>query len=795
MPRETGEKENRRGTRGPSRGRRLGRNPDRDDVNAESARGTLSRFRTRKNGGLVRREMDQSAETPTRPEAAEDIPGRNEPTPRPYSKDDRRREAPGAARRRPRLLFEKEEMDPALTVSEKASAAKKRRMEAAAKPVPKSDPAKTHGAEKPTDGAKPKKKQPLLFEDGVKPKRASHKGPSGARPADAAGGVALTHAHRKIHEAEDGNVGVEAAHKGELMAEGGLRLARRYRRDTPQRRTLRLEHRQKMHRSDASPRKTMAWDTKKDGAGLYRAAQKRKIKRGYAKAVRDAKKNAGRARKAGGAVKKVTRGIATSVRSHPVVFLVIGLIALLVIILMAAFSSCSNMASGAFGAFAPSSYLAPDSDIEEAELSYTEWETDIQIDVARAEATHPGYDEYRYSVDDIGHDPYSLMAYLTAVYNDFLYPYIEPALRDIFGQQYALAYTPVTEIRYRTVVRTNPETGESYYEVEAYEWHILNVTLTARSFSDVVAPQMDADQLQRYAVIRAIKGNRQYVGSPFPFNWLPYVSDGYGWRTSPASGGKDCHKGVDIAVGVGTEILAAHDGVVTLAGNSGGYGLTVIVDGVTDDGGSLTTKYAHCSQILVSAGQTVKAGDAIAKVGSTGNAAGPRLHFEVLVDGRNLNPLYFAFTNDDGSSYVPPGTPGGAEIPPYPGEPMDDERANAMIEEAKKHLGKPYVFGASGPDKFDCSGFVCYVINHSGVGNVGRTSAQGLYNLCTPVSRADARPGDLIFFTGTYDSGHPVTHIGIYIGNGQMIHAGKPVQYASIDTAYFKQHFYAFGRL
>jgi cell wall-associated NlpC family hydrolase len=126
---------------------------------------------------------------------------------------------------------------------------------------------------------------------------------------------------------------------------------------------------------------------------------------------------------------------------------------------------------------------------------------------------------------------------------------------------------------------------------------------------------------------------------------------------------------------------------------------------------------------------------------------------------------------------------------------MDDARFAAMMEEAQKHLGKPYVFGASGPDKFDCSGFVCYVLNHSGVASVGRTNAQGIYNKCTPVSPENARPGDLIFFSGTYSTPNNCTHVGIYIGNGQMIHAGKPVRYSSLDQQYWQDHFFAFARI
>lgn len=132
---------------------------------------------------------------------------------------------------------------------------------------------------------------------------------------------------------------------------------------------------------------------------------------------------------------------------------------------------------------------------------------------------------------------------------------------------------------------------------------------------------------------------------------------------------------------------------------------------------------------------------------------------------------------------------------PKPSNHSSSSGFAALIAEAEKHLGQPYVFGASGPSSFDCSGFVSYVFTHSGVANVSRTSAQGLYDECQKISVSEARPGDLVFFTGTYNSGSTVTHVGIYVGSNTMIHAGDPIQYTSIDTSYYRQHFYAFGRL
>ena len=125
---------------------------------------------------------------------------------------------------------------------------------------------------------------------------------------------------------------------------------------------------------------------------------------------------------------------------------------------------------------------------------------------------------------------------------------------------------------------------------------------------------------------------------------------------------------------------------------------------------------------------------------------------------------------------------------------LSDETFATLIEEAEKYLNYPYVWGGSNPStSFDCSGFVSYVLTNSGLVNTGRLGAQGLYNVCTPVSRANAKPGDLVFFTGTYDT-PGVSHVGIYVGDGVMLHCGDPIQYSSINTSYWQSHFYAFGR-
>ena len=129
-------------------------------------------------------------------------------------------------------------------------------------------------------------------------------------------------------------------------------------------------------------------------------------------------------------------------------------------------------------------------------------------------------------------------------------------------------------------------------------------------------------------------------------------------------------------------------------------------------------------------------------------------------------------------------------------EAYSDATFAQLMREAEKYIGFPYVWGGSTPStSFDCSGFVCWAYTHSGVYNLPRTTAQGIYNQCAPISRSEAKPGDLVFFTRTYVSSSPVTHIGIYVGDGLMLHCGDPIKYASIDTDYWTSKFYGFGRL
>ena len=164
-------------------------------------------------------------------------------------------------------------------------------------------------------------------------------------------------------------------------------------------------------------------------------------------------------------------------------------------------------------------------------------------------------------------------------------------------------------------------------------------------------------------------------------------------------------------------------------------------------------------------------------------------HYETLVASKGNMELVFGNGSGNLSEIV--------NNPDFgnPGIEFDDASVRAIVAEAEKHLGKRYVFGANGPNNFDCSSFVCWTYTQSGIKNMPRTTAWGIYkNYCNPVSPSDAKAGDIIFFKNTYNSGDPISHVGIYVGGGYMIHAGDPIKYARIDTKYWKDHFYSFGR-
>jgi murein DD-endopeptidase MepM/ murein hydrolase activator NlpD len=377
--------------------------------------------------------------------------------------------------------------------------------------------------------------------------------------------------------------------------------------------------------------------------------------------------------------KEALEKTAAFIARHSKVFWGIIGIFLVVMLILNTFSSCSQMAVGGLNAFLTTSYTASDEDITAADLEYTRLEAELQLDLLNIERDYPGFDEYRYTVDPIGHDPHELIAYLTARFEDFTYAEVEAELRSVFSAMYALNITESVEVRYRTETRyrtytvTDPETGEvqfirDRYEVEVpYNFYILNVNLSSKSLYSVVYPRMNPDQREMYLVYMETKGNKQYFGNPFIFNWPSHVTSLYGWRVHPITGRLQLHRGLDLAVPLGTPIQSIHDGVVVRVGyDASGYGHYVVVE---DKNGYRST-YAHCSSILVTEGQSVLRGQEIAKAGSTGTSTGSHLHLELIRYGQYLNPYFFI---EGTEPYSPPpiiGTNGAFtdyDIPPDQG--------------------------------------------------------------------------------------------------------------------------------
>ena len=499
-----------------------------------------------------------------------------------------------------------------------------------------------------TDPATGKPKTRLRFEKEVKEKSEALKGSAALRPVKGAANLAAGMVHKQIYKNEHENVGVQAAHRAEIAGETGLRCASRAHKLAPYNKVKRLQNRTVNAQAKAAYQKALAENPELKKKKLAKAMYKKQLKRKYAKAAREAQKKGKRAKKTAVTTEKIVKEIAGAIKRHPVAALVIFLIFLLILFIASAFTSCTSIGAGSSGAFSSVSYLADDNVIDQAELTYTEWETDLQLEINRMETIRSGYDEYRYDVDEIGHDPHVLMAYLTAVYGDFNSSQAESAMRSLFDSQYHLTLTEEVERRTRTEPATDPTTHQQTTTNVAYDYKILNVKLTSVSLESVVSGHVNSEQRDACDTLLTTKGCRQYVKNVFgSTNWLSNVTSYYGYRVHPVSGVKDYHTGVDIGMPQGTVIRAGHDGVVTVAGNSGGYGLCVIIEGDTPTGKTLMTRYGHCSQLLVAVGANVHAGDVIAKVGSTGTSTGPHLHLEVLLDGHYLNPLYFAETGDE----------------------------------------------------------------------------------------------------------------------------------------------------
>ena len=607
--------------------------------------------------------------------------------------------------------------------------------------------------------------------------------------------------HGKIAETEKENSAVEGAHKSEQKVEAVYSFVKRQIKGKEQKqraKVAKLEKKQFKKEVNFQYQKFLEENPQMQKKALQKRLQKQRIKREYIKA----RKKAAAGKTAEQAFEKTKNGAVTVARKlqefarrNAGLLVTVGIMALLLMMIMVSVSSCGAMFADTQSTILAASYLSKPEEIDAADLQLTRLELDLQNEIDRVETDYPGYDEYSYNLGAIGHNPFTLISYLSAVHTEFTASEVESEVQALFDEMYTLTLTPDTETRTRQVQSTdaegNPlydENGDAVMEEEEYEVSILRVTLTVIPLESLVSGKMDTEQAEIFAMYRETNGLLQEFASPLNLYWYYYVSSYYGYRKNPVTGNEEFHRGVDIAVPTGTTVYAAHDGTVTAAAYDSHYGnyVAIEIDGYT-------TKYAHMDTLSVSAGQTVEKGTVIGTTGNTGSSTGSHLHIECLYDGEYYNPLFY-FDVGEGTLYgeTPGGLPGNA-IPP---DAYDDASVQALMEEAAKYLGFPYVWGGSSPStSFDCSGFVCWVFTNSGVHNLPRTTAQGIYDQCTPVSASDAKAGDIIFFTGTYNSAGAVSHVGIYCGNGTMIHCGDPISYASINSSYWQSHFYAFGRL
>lgn len=507
------------------------------------------------------------------------------------------------------------------------------------------------------------------------------KGGKPKKPGNLAADALSAKAHQSVRNADqDNNSGVEAAHFTEGSAEGAARAGSRFQYGRKLRQYKKLERLEKKGNKDAVD-SIFAERMKSDpqaGSNLFsRWRQKQAIKKEYAaaKAGAAAAENtaSGTAKAAQGTV-SITEKAFQFVQSHSHIIIGIAAVGLLVLVIAGSVSSCSVLINGGGNVVLGTSYTAEDEDLKGVETDYTRLEDKLRKQIDRIETDHPGNDEYRYNLAEIGHNPYELASLLTVEFENYTRSQVQARLQSIFEAQYELKLEEKVEIRTRKETRVgyryNPITGTGHtytYQVTVqYEYKILNVTLLNRGVDYVARNSgLTDDQLQRYEVTLECRGNRD-----------------------------------DLFAGIA---FATPDG----AGSSGEY-----------------------------------------------------QDYDI------------------------------------PGEALTDEKFRKMITEAEKYLGYPYVWGGSSPStSFDCSGFVSWVINHCGNGwNVGRQTANGLMGKCDIIPKSEAKPGDLIFFQKTYNTSG-ASHVGIYVGNGMMIHCGSPISYASIETSYWRQHYYCMGRI
>lgn len=410
----------------------------------------------------------------------------------------------------PRLRFtEEERADPALEKPiRKAEKAAAKADKAQAK-IPKKQVKRAE-----VDPKTGKVTTKLVLEDKPRPpSKLSH------TVRDAPGNAVAGKLHQEIRKTEDDNVGVESAHKSEEAVETGVHLVRegyRSHKLKPYRKAAQAERKLEKANIEALFQKSVYENPAAASNPLSRWQQKQQIKKQYAAAKRAAQSGgsaAGAAQKTGKAAKTVkekAQQAGAYVMRHKKGFGIVLAIFLLVCLLLNTMSSCSMMAQSIGSAISGTTYPSDDPELVAVEADYAAKEAALQAEIDNIESSHPGYDEYRYDLDMIGHDPHELAAYLSAVLQGYTRASAQAELERIFAAQYQLTLTEEVEVRYRTETRTNSEGNE--YDVEVpYNYYILNVTLTSKPISSVASELLTPDQLEMYQVYRQTLGNKPLI--------------------------------------------------------------------------------------------------------------------------------------------------------------------------------------------------------------------------------------------------------------------------------------------
>ena len=398
----------------------------------------------------------------------------------------------------------------------------------------------------------------LVLEDKKKPpSKLSH------AVRDAPGNAVLGKIHREVRESEDDNVGVESAHKSEEALETGAHLVRegcRSHKLKPYRKAAQAEQKLEKANVNALYQKSLQENPQLASSPFSRWQQKQAIKKEYAAAKRAGQaagstaQTASKTGKAAKTVKEKAQQAGAYVMRHKKGFLIVGAIFLVICLLMSAVSSCSMLGQSIGSVVSGTTYPSDDPDLVAVEADYAAKEAALQAEIDNIESSHPGYDEYRYDLDMIGHDPHELAAYLSAVLQGYTRASAQAELERVFSAQYQLTLIEEVEVRYRTETRTDSEGNE--YDVEVpYNYYILNVTLASKSISAVASELLTPDQLEMYEVYRSTLGNK------------PLIFGG----GSPDMGNSEDLTGVEFVNGSRPGNPAVVDVAKSQVGNVGGY--------------------------------------------------------------------------------------------------------------------------------------------------------------------------------------------------------------------------------